>query len=51
MAVPMGITSLDLDGISMNMVESEQTIPPKLFRPLQIWGQLIDAKPTFRVSR
>ena len=51
LTVPGGIKSMDLDGISLDMTDAGQTIPPKLFKPVEIFGSLIDSKATVKVSR
>lgn len=50
-AVPDGIQQIDLEGLEIDMHKTDHTIPPKIFRPIQIFGQLIDAPASFNVAR
>ncbi len=49
--VPGGIKSIEIEGLEMDLANSNQTIPPKIFKPVEIYGQLLDARPHFNVSR
>ncbi len=51
LTVPNGIKNIDLDGLQVDIQAIGETIPPKIFKPIQIYGQLIDSKATFRLSR
>ena len=51
MTVPGGITSMNLDGIQMDLGNAQETIPPKIFKPIEVWGQLLDSKATVKVTR
>lgn len=51
MTVPGGIERIDLEGLELDVQANAQTIPTKIFRPVEIYGQLLDAKASFNVSR
>jgi hypothetical protein len=51
MTVPGGIEKIDLEGLELDVQANAQTIPTKIFRPIEIYGQLLDAKANFNVSR
>lgn len=51
MVANSGIKSMDLDGMTLNLSSSRETIPHKIFQPISIWGQLLDAKGTVGLTR
>jgi hypothetical protein len=51
MTVNNGIERLDLDGLLINVSNTNQTIPNKIFQIVAHWGNLLDSPGTMRLTR
>ncbi len=51
MLIESGIEKMNLDGLTLNLQGSKQTIPWKIFSPVRQWGKLLDDPATTRLSR
>ena len=51
MLIESGIEKMNLDGLTLNLQGSKQTIPWKIFSPLSVYGELLDGSATTRLSR
>jgi hypothetical protein len=51
MTVNNGIERLDLDGLLINVSNTNQTIPNKIFQIVAHWGNLLDSPGTVRLTR